>query len=159
MNDMRRKDREVTDPKRIREIVEACQCCRLGFCDEGKVYIVPLNFGYEEKEGRYTFYFHSAGQGRKIDLIERTHFAGFEMDTNPEIYGKDTACSYTARFQSVIGSGSVHFVEDGPEKRAALCAIMRHYTGKEDWPFEENMLNAVCVFKMQVEELSCKEHL
>lgn len=156
---MRRKDREVTDRQRIREIIEACHCCRLGFCEEGKAYIVPLNFGYEEKDGRYVFYFHSAGEGRKISLIEKTHYAAFEMDANMEIYGKDTACSYAARFQSVMGGGRVSFIEEREEKLFALRAIMRHHTGKEDWAFEENMLRAVCVFKLEAEELSCKEHL
>lgn len=156
---MRRKDREVTDAQKIREIIEACQCCRLGFCDEGKAYIVPLNFGFEQKDGKYIFYFHSAKEGRKIDLIEKTHYAAFEMDANMEIYGKDTACSYAARFQSVMGYGTVKFVESEPEKINALRAIMRHHTGREDWRFEENMLRSVCVFKLEVEELSCKEHL
>lgn len=159
---MRRKDREVTQRQRIGEIIESCQCCRLGLCDEGKVYIVPLNFGYEEKEGSYTFYFHSAREGRKIDLIKKTGYAGFEMDANLKIYANGTgesACSYTARFQSVTGGGKVSFVEEREEKLAALRAVMRHNTGKEDWRFEEDMLNAVCVFKLEVQELSCKEHL
>lgn len=156
---MRRKDREVTDRQKIREIIAACHCCRLGFCDEGKAYIVPLNFGYEEKDGGYVFYFHSAKEGRKIDLIEKTHYAAFEMDANMEVYGKDTACSWAARFQSVMGGGKVSFVEVEEEKLFALRAIMHHNTGKEDWQFEENMLRAVCVFKLEVEELSCKEHL
>lgn len=156
---MRRKDREITDEKKIREIIASCKCCRLGFCDEGEVYIVPLNFGYEEREGIYTFYFHGAKEGRKIDLIKKKHYAGFEMDANAEVYGSDTACTYTSRFQSVIGSGRVSFVEDLEEKKAALRAIMRHNTGKEKWDFQENMLNAVCVFALVAEELSCKEHL
>lgn len=156
---MRRKDREVTDQQRIGEIIAACPCCRLGFCEEGKAYIVPLNFGYEEKDGGYVFYFHSAKEGRKIDLIRKTHYAAFEMDANMEVYGKDTACSYAARFQSVMGSGTVSFVEEKEEKLHALRAIMRHNTGKEDFDFEENMLCAVCVFKLTAEELSCKEHL
>lgn len=156
---MRRTDREITDENKIREILSACKCCRLGFYDGDKVYIVPLNFGYEEREGTYIFYFHGAKEGRKIDLIEKTHYAGFEMDANAEVYGKDTACTYTSRFQSVIGSGKVSFVEDMEEKKKALRAIMRHNTGKAEWDFQENMLNAVCVFALVAEELSCKEHL
>ena len=47
---MRRKDREVTDPERIDAII-ALHCCRLGFYDNGEIYIVPLDFGYDEKRG------------------------------------------------------------------------------------------------------------
>ena len=69
---MRRKDREVTDAGKIREAIEASHCCRLGFYDEGEVYIVPMNFGYTEEEEKRIFYFHSAKEGRKVDLISRT---------------------------------------------------------------------------------------
>ena len=41
---MRRQDREVTDPGKIDRVIAACHCCRLGFCDQGKAYIVPLVF-------------------------------------------------------------------------------------------------------------------
>ena len=63
---MRRKDREVTDAGKIREAIEASHCCRLGFYDEGEVYIVPMNFGYTEEEEKRIFYFHSAKEGRKV---------------------------------------------------------------------------------------------
>ena len=79
---MRRKDRAVTDRAQILDILSRCHCCRLGFQDKEEVYIVPLNFGYTESDGHLTLYFHSARQGRKIDLIARTHRAGFELDTD-----------------------------------------------------------------------------
>ena len=61
---MRRKDREITDRDCIDDIIEACDCCRLGFCDEGEPYIVPLNFGYDRNAGCFLF---SQCQGRKKD--------------------------------------------------------------------------------------------
>ena len=61
-----------------REIILACSCCRLGFCDEGGAYIVPLNFGYEERGGKRTFYFHGAREGRKMELIKAGGPVGFE---------------------------------------------------------------------------------
>lgn len=156
---MRRKDREITDHNKIKEIISSCHCCRLGFNDNGKVYIVPLNFGFAEKDGTYTLYFHSAKEGRKIDLIEKNQDAGFEMDTNYKLNEAETACAYSARFQSIIGSGKVSPIKAGEEKKTALLKIMQHNTGKAEWEFSENMLNSVCVFKLEVDELSCKEHL
>ena len=156
---MRRKDREVTESEKINEIISFCHCCRLGFCDAGEVYIVPMNFGYVEQDGRRTFYFHGAQEGRKVDLISKTHSAGFELDTNYELRTGEKACGYSARFLSVIGTGRIDFVEDRTEKESALQAIMLHNTGKAGWEFSEAMLNSVCVFKLEVRELSCKEHL
>lgn len=157
--EMRRKDREVTDPGKIREIIANCHCCRLGFSDDGKVYIVPLNFGYEERDGARTFYFHGAAQGRKLDLIQRTHMAGFELDTNYKLNEAEVPCSYSARFQSVIGTGRVDLIEDMQEKLHALRQIMCHNTGRVDWEFPEASLSKIAVFKLEVQELSCKEHL
>ena len=156
---MRRKDREVTGSEKIHGIISACHCCRLGFLDGDEVYIVPLSFGYVEKDGSGTFYFHGAKEGRKIDLIAKTHSAGFELDTNYKLNEGKTACQFSARFLSVVGTGHVDFVYDRAEKEAALQAIMLHNTGKDHWDFTDEMLDAVCVFKLAVAEISCKEHL
>lgn len=101
---MRRKDREVIKDEEIDKIISNCYCCRLGFQDEGNIYMVPLSFGYEKNNGRRIFYFHSAKEGRKIDLIRKNHYAGFELDTNYKLKEGTKACSYSARFQSVTGS-------------------------------------------------------
>ncbi len=156
---MRRKDREVTDPDKIGEIIDSCTCCRIGFNDNGQVYIVPLNFGYRKKENRYVFYFHGAKEGRKIGLIRQNPQVGFEMDTNYRLHRADTACGHSAGFQSVIGNGTVHIVEDADEKKMGLLAVMEHNTGRSDWEFNEKMVEGVCVFKLEAETLSCKEHL
>ena len=156
---MRRRDREITDNEKIKEIIKACDCCRLGLNDNGKVYIVPLNFGFIEENENYTFYFHGARTGRKLDIIKQNNYAGFELDTNHKIYTKgDKACDYTARFQSIIGNGKIEIIEDSQEKMKALLELMKHNTGKIEWEFDERMLKAVCVFKLVVEEMSCKEH-
>ena len=158
---MRRKDREVTDPVKIADIINRCSCCRIGFDDDGEVYIVPLNFGYEAKDNTYVFYFHGATVGRKIDLIHKKPKVGFEMDTDLAVYavnGSDVACKYTARFQSIIGNGIVSIVSDIEEKRRGLSLVMEHNTGKREWDFDEKMINAVAVIKLEVIKMSCKEH-
>lgn len=155
---MRRKDREITDSDKINEIISSCFCCRLGFCDSGTAYIVPLSFGFAEKSGVRTFYFHSAKEGRKIDLIKKNPAVGFELDTGYRIKEGNTACSCTAGFQSVIGNGSVSFVTDQTEKEEALREIMKQNTGRKDWEFVPAAVNSVCIFKLEVSEMSCKEH-
>lgn len=155
---MRRKDREVTDTERIADIIRRCICCRIGFCDDGEVYIVPLNFGYKTENGSYVFYFHGALNGRKIDLIGKNPNVGFEMDTGYALNEADAACSYSARFQSIIGSGVVSMVPEPDEKRLGLSLLMEHNTGKTEWGFDETMLETVAVFKLTVTKMSCKEH-
>lgn len=155
---MRRKDREVTDPMKIKDIINRCTCCRIGFHDDGEVYIVPLSFGYAAKGDSYTFYFHGAAEGRKIDLIKKAPDVGFEMDTNYGLNEADFACGYSARFQSIIGNGVVSIVLEPEEKKRGISLLMEHYTGKSSWSFDEEMMNTVMIFKLEVTKMSCKEH-
>lgn len=145
------------DTEKLSEIISKCQCCRIGLNDEGKIYIVPLSFGYTETGGQYIFYFHGAKAGKKISLIEKTHYAGFEMDTGYELLQAQMPCDYSVRGFSVVGDGVVDFVGDSEEKKKALREIMKHNTGTSDWEFPENMLKATCVFKLVVQEISYKE--
>lgn len=155
---MRRKDREVTGAAAIDDIINRCYCCRLGLCDEGEVYIVPLSFGYEMINGGYVFYFHGANEGRKLDIICKNPHAGFEMDTNYALNEAEAACGYSARFQSIIGKGIASIVTGREEKLHGLRLLMEHYAGKGERSFDERAVNAVTVFKLEVTELSCKEH-
>ena len=155
---MRRADREVTNPEQIAAIVAACDIVEVAYADAEGLTIVPLNFGYAEENGKRVFYFHSAKSGRKLDLIARTPSVGFELDVNYALVEGEEACRHTARFQSVIGTGRVSFVEEASQKEAALQALMLHNTGKDGWTFSGAMLDSVRVFKLEVETLSCKEH-
>ena len=69
---MRRHDREITDSREILSIVNECKVIRLAMLDEqGLPYIIPLNFGYRFADGVFTFYCHSAREGRKLELLRR----------------------------------------------------------------------------------------
>ena len=155
---MRRKDREVTDLVKIEEIIAACECMRLGLNDDGKVYIVPVNYGYTCENGMYTFYVHGAAAGRKYEVIKRSPEIGFELDRNVSIVTADTGCGHTALYQSIIGNGTASFIENAEEKKAALNLIMKKNTGKDGWEFDPAVLERTCVYKIEVAELSCKEN-
>ncbi len=155
---MRRRDREVTDLNEIDKIITQCHCCRIGFYDKGEVYILPLNFGYSRTDSKQIFYFHSAKEGRKIELIRQNPKVGFELDCNYQLRTHSLACSHSASFSSIIGTGTLSFIEDLTEKRAALQQIMQHNTKKSDWKFDQSMVNSVALFKLQVSKISAKVH-
>lgn len=155
---MRRKEREITDYNTMLDIVHKCDCIRLGFVDGEDAYIVPLNYGYEDKDGKLVIYCHGAKEGRKAEHIKRNGRASFEMDTKHELVARDIACDYSYMYQSVIGKGSIGFVEDYEEKKHALEIIMSHYSDKKDWLFSEARINAVAVMKLSVTEWTAKEH-
>lgn len=155
---MRRKDREVTEFSRIVEIIEQCDVCRLGLCENNSAYIVPLSFGYESQDEKITLYFHSAGKGRKLDMIRQNSNVTFEMDTAHVLYGDEaTACSYGMRFQSVMGTGTARLVEDLDEKTHAFEQIMTHYVDQQ-YPFNQHYLEIAAIIAVTVETISCKVH-
>ena len=67
---MRRNDREITDNSVIESFIAKEQIIRIAFCDNGDIYIVPVNYGYINDNGKYCFYFHGAKAGRKYELAK-----------------------------------------------------------------------------------------
>lgn len=63
---MRRKDKEIADPRKIEAVLNQAQIIHLAMLDGDRPYIIPLNFGYADN----AIYFHCAREGKKIDLIK-----------------------------------------------------------------------------------------
>lgn len=153
---MRRKDREITEKEDIIKILEACKICHLAMVDDGKPYVIPLNYGYSLNGGTLTLYFHSASAGRKIDILKRSGMAAFSLCLEGGIVTGDTACKYGCLFASAAGSGKVEFIENIEEKCRALSIFFAHQTG-EIREFNENQAKAVCVFKLVSNDFSGKK--
>lgn len=154
---MRRAEREVTDPKVLLQMIEACRVCRLGLADQQGIYIVPMNFGYEYEEGKLTLYFHSAKEGRKISAIAASPQVGFEMDGNHQLITAPSACGHSYGYESIIGNGTAQIVEDIAEKKKALKLLMQHQTG-EVFSITDQMANQVAVLKVEVYAFTGKRH-
>jgi len=156
---MRRSDREVRERERIREILEGNDVIRIGFYDpkEKEVYIVPVNYGYEWKEDELVFYFHGASSGRKAELSLSSPEVGFEIDRENEFVENEIACRNSVTYQSIIGNGSIEILKDPSEKLHGLMILMKHITKKEDWQFDERMVQAVAVYRLAVTKYSAKE--
>ena len=153
---MRRNDREITDKTLIEHFIAKEQIIRIAFYDNGDLYIVPLNYGYIYDNDKYVFYFHGAKAGRKYELSKSSPQVGFEIDGAYELLEADVACDYSAKFQSVIGTGRLSIVEDYEEKIKGLNVLMNHISGKTEWSYSKEMVDAVAVFRLEVEKLSCK---
>ncbi len=152
---MRRTDREVKDMEDILSIIKKCDVCRLAFFDEEFPYIIPLNFGYSYENEELLFYFHSAKVGKKLDLIAANNKVSFEMDCSHELIEGDEACKYSMAFESVCGNGQVELLEK-ESKILALNKLMKQYTGKEDFHFDEKVLAMTEVFQLKVNSITGK---
>lgn len=152
---MRRKDREVTDMEEIRAILDICRTCHVAMIDEDKPYVVPLSYGYEIEEDALILYFHSAKEGRKLDVFRKNNQVCYEMCSEGEAVHADIPCNSGYYFSSVIGNGEVFFIEELEEKCMALSKIFRHQTGKEI-AFMPQQAAGVCVYKIVSREFAGK---
>jgi uncharacterized protein len=153
---MRRSDRQINDLKQMEAILERAQCLRLGLVDNGLAYIVPMSFGMAREGGKLRLYFHSAPEGRKIELIEAEGVASFEADMDIRLIGADQACEFSSAYQSVIGHGTIEVLRGEEEKLHALQVLMEHYTGKTDWPIDGRSLAGVVAIRLTVETMTGK---
>jgi nitroimidazol reductase NimA-like FMN-containing flavoprotein (pyridoxamine 5'-phosphate oxidase superfamily) len=153
---MRRNDREVKDKALIEQFIAKEQIIRIAFYDNGDLYIVPLNYGFIYENDKYVFYFHGAKAGRKFELSKSSPMVGFEIDGAYELLQADVACDYSAKFQSIIGTGRLSIIEDHEEKIKGLNTMMSHISGKSEWDYSKDMVDAVAVFRLDVDKLSCK---
>jgi nitroimidazol reductase NimA-like FMN-containing flavoprotein (pyridoxamine 5'-phosphate oxidase superfamily) len=157
---MRRKDREIADVKDKIGIINQCKVCRLALSKDDRAYIVPLNYGYSFENNILTLFFHSAKDGRKIDIMKNNNNACFEIDCETELIEAEKPCKYGYAFKSIIGFGGIAFLENAAEKSDALNKIMKHQTGKEiEYKFTEDELQNVTVYKMEIKEFSGKQRV
>ena len=155
---MRRKDRAVLEPETIQESISKIKVCRLGLMDQDAPYIVPLNFGYSFSSQLDALYFHSAHNGRKMNLLKTNPKVCFEMDDEHQLITGNLACDYTYDFVSIIGTGKITFIEDRSEKKNALEILMKHQSGKSGFSYSDAALDQVSVYRLDVDEYQVKRH-
>ena len=148
---MRRKDREIKDKAEIERIIQEAFVCRVALSDGDSPYVFPVCFGF--KDG--TIYFHSAQEGKKIEILKKNNKVCFEMDIDTKLIEGEKGCEWGIRYSSVIGFGTASFVEDIEEKKKALHVLLAHYSDKS-YEFPEPSLNEVAIIKIRVESMTGK---
>ena len=149
---MRRKEKEITDKTAMESIILKSSVCRLAFSEKNRPYIVPLCFGYEDD----TLYFHSAREGRKLDILRKNNMVCFEFDIDNEIVEADDACAWGMKFQSVIGFGRGSIIDDIESKRKALNIIMQQYS-RNSYEYPDKAVKKIVVIKVEIEHMTGKK--
>jgi nitroimidazol reductase NimA-like FMN-containing flavoprotein (pyridoxamine 5'-phosphate oxidase superfamily) len=148
---MRRKDKEIKEKAEIEAIIAQASVCRLAMVDEDRPYIVPLCFGYREG----ALYFHSAGTGKKLDLLKKNNNVCFEFDVGTDVRPAGLACEWGMRYKSVIGFGTAMFVEDPRAKQEALDIIVAQYAGLSTG-FRESALRKTVIVRVEIQRMTGK---
>lgn len=155
---MRRSDRQVTSYEGIKNILDHCRVCRIAAADKEGLFIVPLNYGYTyDQDGKLTFYFHSAKEGRKVTAFGTKAAVAFELDCELGLIEGESACAYGYAYQSIMGTGELALVTEPQQKQAALALLMQHQTG-QDFTFTPQMANSVLVYQLEALSFTGKQH-
>lgn len=151
-HEMRRSDRQL--PVEVAHaLLERGEICQLAMVDKGEPYLVTLNYGFREG----TLYFHAARQGRKMDILADGSRVCFTVVPRHELVVAEKGCDYSMKYESVVGWGSVRFLEDPEAKHCALGIIMAQYAPGE-FSFPEGSVAATAVFAVDIEEMTAKSN-
>ena len=87
-------------------------------------------------------------------MIRKNNKATFEMDCEHNIILYEERMSCTMGYASVIGHGTIEFIDD-ENKFEALKVIMRHYH-HEEFKFNTDMMKATTVLRLKVLDMTGK---
>lgn len=153
---MRRKDREIVEPKELLGVIDECRVCRIAARDADGLFIIPMNFGYQYTDGKLSLYFHCAKEGRKVDAFKLNNEIAFEMDCGHRLIEDEIACEYGYSYKSIAGNGRIYEVTIPDEKKKALSLLMKQQTGKA-FDFNDKMAGTVLIYKIEVSNFTGKQ--
>jgi nitroimidazol reductase NimA-like FMN-containing flavoprotein (pyridoxamine 5'-phosphate oxidase superfamily) len=151
---MRRKEREITSQKEIEAIIREALVCRLAMVDGDSPYVIPLCFGYAD----CTLFFHSSGEGRKLEILRKNNRVCFEFDIDPQLKTHANACSWSMVYKSVVGFGNAYILTDPASKRNALDVIMDTYSN-QSFEYSNAAIDETTVIKVEIDHMTGKQSL
>ena len=179
---MRRPSLEMHDAGELRATIDACPVLRIGSNDAEGPFVVPVSFGYDWRYGenaddsaagdanaatpscanrgpaRLTLWIHGATIGRKADAFAANPLVAVEMDVQNAIVGDGkTACSYTAKYRSIMGVGRIAVEADPARIRHGLTRIMEHTApGAPSDRFADSAIGHMNLYRIDVERFTGK---
>ncbi|MDB4581973.1 pyridoxamine 5'-phosphate oxidase family protein [Draconibacterium sp.] len=138
----------------INEIVRACKICFLAMSDNGKPYVLPMNFALEDD---YVI-LHSAPEGRMWETIKSNPKVCINWTLGEDLAWQDVqvGCSYRVQSKSVLVEGEAEFIEDFDEKYRCLGLLMAQYSDRE-FKFGRPAVKNVGILKVHIKNIAAKE--
>ncbi|MGD6852675.1 MAG: pyridoxamine 5'-phosphate oxidase family protein [Candidatus Bathyarchaeia archaeon] len=114
---VRRKEREITDPTEMRNVLKTTKYVTVALCMNNEPYLVALSHGYDEE--RNCIYFHCAPEGKKLVYAQANNRVWGQAVLD---YGVTDECDYA--YTSVHFQGTLTLLSDPVEKRHALETLV-----------------------------------
>ena len=146
--------RFFTQKNEMYSVIERCDVCYVGMVDGNKPYVLPFNFAVENE---YLF-LHSGPGGKKESILKSNNNICIAFSTAHEMYRQndEVACSWGMKYNSVLIHGKLDTIESKEDKIEILNKIMKKYSGRDDFKYNDPAINNVVVYKIKIEEISGK---
>ena len=151
---VRRKDREITDPDELRQVLKTTTYVTVALCMDNEPYLVSLSHGYDEAKN--CLYFHCAPEGKKQVYLKANNRVWGQAVQD---FGVTEECDYA--YTSVQFSGRLFLVEDLLEKQHAIEVLVRQVSlkpGEKLAKVKPEKLEKTTIGRIDIEYVSGKKH-
>ena len=149
---MRLENREIKEYSEIIDVLKRANTIRLGIHNEPYPYVVPLSFGFEEKDGEIVLYIHGAKEGFKHTLLEKNKNVCVEADIFHRCV--ETGSGITVEYESIIGFGEAILI-DADEAVKGLDLLCSYY-GYDGFEYNKSVLEHMRVYKIVLKSITGK---
>ena len=149
---MRKANKEITDTGELHRILDETLVIHLGMVDDGRPYVVPLNFARSGDD----VLVHCATEGRKLRCLRESPQVCVEVARLIEIKSAGAACGWSCAYESAIGFGTATVVSDDTERLQAMQTIMAKYSGRDDWQFPGETMARTAIVRIRLSALTGK---
>ena len=151
---VRRKDREITDPVEMQQVLKATKYVTVALCMNGEPYLVSLSHGYDRAKN--CLYFHCAPEGKKLVYAHSNSRVWGQAVLD---FGVTVDCDYA--YTSVHFSGKISLIEDLAEKQHGMEVLVRQVAPVPEEKLSKikpEKLANITMGRIDIEFMSGKKH-
>ena len=151
---VRRKDRELTDPVEMRQVLKTTNYVTIALCMANEPYLVSLSHGYDEAKN--CLYFHCAPEGKKLVYAQANDRIWGQALLD---YGVTDDCDYA--YTSVHFAGKLVLIDDLEEKKHALETIVHQSSNTPEEKLAKvtpEKLAKIKIGRIKITYMSGKKH-
>jgi nitroimidazol reductase NimA-like FMN-containing flavoprotein (pyridoxamine 5'-phosphate oxidase superfamily) len=151
---VRRKDREITSPDELRQVLKATKYVTVALCMDNEPYLVSLSHGYDQAKN--CLYFHCAPEGKKLVFLKANNKVWGQAVLD---FGVTNECDYA--YTSVHFQGKMSLIEDLSEKQHAMQVLVRQVSLRPEEKLSKiksEKLNKTTMGRIDITHMSGKKH-
>ena len=152
---VRRKDREITDPGEMNQVLKSTKYVTVALCIDNEPYLVSLSHGFDEKQT--CLYFHCATEGKKLVYLKSNNKVWGQAILD---YGVTDDCDYA--YTCVHFSGRILLIDDLTEKQHAIEVMVRQLSANPEAKLAKikpEKLAKTTMGRIDIDYMTGKKHL